>query len=386
MSALLLQRRSDHAQTKRTIFTYSFLVLVPLLATLLALPPGVLLPASPLWRWAPLIVLPLAFLAFYRLIDWLYTRRIEREAQQLEQMKTDLQETIAEYKEKTNFAEMIRKMAGYEQAANASLFMPLPPAPTQVVCVRTMYLCPLGLMFTQSISTKRDPLQFCILSLRFFQELFTPHKAGGARVAFTPAGGAAASSLFAPITPRASQAALTAAESRKAPATGTRRSLSATDLSAAAQTPAHHHQRPGSLGGIAENSGPSGSGAGACAIDSSSNNSSSGTTSASLESLQHELQAARAQANAAQRDAEAMRHHALKSQTALQQLATLQMQGNAAHAGPNPQAAALMVAGGLTAADVQQLKQNTGVDLNVAFCTALHCIYFLFLLYVLYAP
>ncbi len=133
LSALLLQRRSDHTQTKRTIFTYSTLILVPLLATLFALPPGVLLPASPLWRWAPLIALPLAFLAFYRLIDWLYTRRIQREAQQLEQMKVDLQETIAEYKEKTNFAEMIRKMAGYEQAANASLFMPLAPAPTQVV-------------------------------------------------------------------------------------------------------------------------------------------------------------------------------------------------------------------------------------------------------------
>jgi hypothetical protein len=169
---------------------------------------------------------------------------------------------------------------------------------------------------------------------------------------------------LAPTTPRASQAALTAAENRKAPATGTRRSLSATDL---AQTPARQLQQRvgsmGSMGGIAENSDLSDNGAGANDSSSCNSNSSSGT-SASLESLQHELQAARALANAAQRDAEAMRQHAHKSQTALQQLAALQMQGNAAHAGPSAQAAAMMVAGGLTATDVQQLKQGTGSVLD----------------------
>jgi hypothetical protein len=72
--------------------------------------------------------------------------------------------------------------------------------------------------------------------------------------------------------------------------------------------------------------------------------------------LATQLQNARAETHAVRLEYNTMRQQAMQAQASLlHQLASLQ---DNSRAGPAPQIAAQMVAGGLTAADIQQLQQN----------------------------
>jgi hypothetical protein len=128
MSQTVHQLKLDHASVKRAILTYSMLIVVPLLATLYALPI-----MSKQHKSMVAVAAPVLCYLLYVSVDWWYSRRIRMDKQLMERMQLEMEETLREFKEQINFPEMIRRMAQYEQVVRATLSQPIGPPPEKVV-------------------------------------------------------------------------------------------------------------------------------------------------------------------------------------------------------------------------------------------------------------